>query len=257
MGLFCSFLLSSPVFHQLCWGFLNENSLTLPLDRMRGTDDWALAVLMVAGQETLWPTGSFLAGETQQSPVWGTSERVGWLPTKPGMAASARPQFMGILPWLPREVLSLDQLSKWSLSSSPQLRRSGEMEIWPVVPRSLSWGVPSTSRDIVGLLLWLGPPRVFNSQSCPHGASRSSLFTAQVFLPQYWLGKPPWWCLLQSLCSCEPWLHVHPSLQSCACVLSCSVMSDSWWPHGLQPARFLCPWDYPVKNTGMSYHFHF
>ena len=168
-----------------------------------------------------------------RSPVWRTSERVGWLPTKPEMAASAWPQFMGILPWLPREVLSLIQLSKWSLSSSPQLRKSGEMEIWTLVPRSLSRGVPSTSRDILGLLLWLGPPRVFNSQNCPHGASRSSLFTAQVFLPQYWLGKPPWWCLLQSLCSCEPWLHIHPSLQSCACMLSHSVMSDSWGPHGL------------------------
>ena len=26
------------------------------------------------------------------------------------------------------------------------------------------------------------------------------------------------------------------------CVLSRSVMSDSLWPHGLQPARLLCPW---------------
>ena len=24
--------------------------------------------------------------------------------------------------------------------------------------------------------------------------------------------------------------------------LSHSVMSDSLWPHGLQPARLLCPW---------------
>ena len=28
------------------------------------------------------------------------------------------------------------------------------------------------------------------------------------------------------------------------CVLSRSVVSDSMWPHGLQPARLLCPWGF-------------
>ena len=27
------------------------------------------------------------------------------------------------------------------------------------------------------------------------------------------------------------------------------------WPHGLQPARLLCPWDYPSKNTRVGCHF--
>ena len=34
-----------------------------------------------------------------------------------------------------------------------------------------------------------------------------------------------------------------------------SVMSDSLQPHGLWPTRLLCPWDFPVKNTGVSCHF--
>ena len=38
-------------------------------------------------------------------------------------------------------------------------------------------------------------------------------------------------------------------------VLSCSDVSDSLQPHGLQPARLLCPWDFPGKNTGMDCHF--
>ena len=33
-----------------------------------------------------------------------------------------------------------------------------------------------------------------------------------------------------------------------------SVMSDSSWPHGLQPTRLLCPWDFPGKSTGVSCH---
>ena len=38
---------------------------------------------------------------------------------------------------------------------------------------------------------------------------------------------------------------------------SCSVMSDSLQPHGLQPTRLLCPWDFPGKNTGVGCHFLF
>ena len=38
-------------------------------------------------------------------------------------------------------------------------------------------------------------------------------------------------------------------------IVSCSVRSDSLRPHGLQPARLLCPWDFPGKNTGMDCHF--
>ena len=33
---------------------------------------------------------------------------------------------------------------------------------------------------------------------------------------------------------------------------SCSVVSDSWWPHGLQPTRLLRPWDFPGKSTGVG-----
>ena len=35
---------------------------------------------------------------------------------------------------------------------------------------------------------------------------------------------------------------------------SCSVMSNSFRPHGLQPARLLCPWNSPGKNTGVDSH---
>ena len=32
-------------------------------------------------------------------------------------------------------------------------------------------------------------------------------------------------------------------------------MCDSLRPHGLSPARLLCPWDFPGKNTGVGCHF--
>ena len=46
---------------------------------------------------------------------------------------------------------------------------------------------------------------------------------------------------------------IREALGSPLCV-SCSVMSDSLWPHGLQPARLLHPWDFPGKYTGVGCH---
>ena len=34
-----------------------------------------------------------------------------------------------------------------------------------------------------------------------------------------------------------------------------SVMSDSLRPHWLEPARLLCPWNFPDKNIGVGCHF--
>ena len=34
--------------------------------------------------------------------------------------------------------------------------------------------------------------------------------------------------------------------------VSLSVVSNSLQPHGLQPARLLCPWNSPGKNTGVG-----
>ena len=40
----------------------------------------------------------------------------------------------------------------------------------------------------------------------------------------------------------------------CVCV-GHSVVSDSLWPHRLQPVRLLCPWSFPGKNTRVGCHF--
>ena len=37
--------------------------------------------------------------------------------------------------------------------------------------------------------------------------------------------------------------------------VSCSLVSTLLRPHGLQPTRLLCPWDFPGKNTGVGRHF--
>ena len=35
-------------------------------------------------------------------------------------------------------------------------------------------------------------------------------------------------------------------------LFSCEVMSDFFHPMDLQPARLLCPWDFPDKSTGVD-----
>ena len=37
--------------------------------------------------------------------------------------------------------------------------------------------------------------------------------------------------------------------------VSRSVVPNSLQPHGLQPTRLLCPWDFPGKDTGVGCHF--
>ena len=50
-------------------------------------------------------------------------------------------------------------------------------------------------------------------------------------------------------------MHQNKCPQILRVCVSCSVMSDSLRPHGLQSARLLCPWDSPGKNSGVDCHF--
>ena len=47
---------------------------------------------------------------------------------------------------------------------------------------------------------------------------------------------------------------VRPSLQPGKTMLACSALSDSFKPHGLEPSRLFCPWDFPDKNSGVGCH---
>ena len=54
-------------------------------------------------------------------------------------------------------------------------------------------------------------------------------------------------------CCIFTWWKEWALVSSSPCV-SRSVMSDSLQPHGEQPFRLLCPWDFPGKNTGVGCH---
>ena len=61
-------------------------------------------------------------------------------------------------------------------------------------------------------------------------------------------------------CTENPWLSFNRQFFEdltviCVCVCAKSLQScPTLRPYGLYPARFLCPWDYPGKDTGMDCH---
>ena len=81
---------------------------------------------------------------------------------------------------------------------------------------------------------------------------------------------PNWKCLIaviliySSFRILLPLRRLHKSPTTWSCLSSEShrtsmgavlVVSDSLWPHGLQPTRLLCPWNSPGKNMGVGCHF--
>ena len=51
------------------------------------------------------------------------------------------------------------------------------------------------------------------------------------------------------LAACSEWWDGH-----CCCLVAKSRLT-LLWRRGLEPARLLCPWDFPGKNTGVGCHF--
>ena len=62
--------------------------------------------------------------------------------------------------------------------------------------------------------------------------------------------------LPQCPCICSPSLRLLSGSVLCVCaqLLSCTQPLQ---PHGMQPARLLCPWSFPSKSTGVGCHFLF
>ena len=55
-------------------------------------------------------------------------------------------------------------------------------------------------------------------------------------------------CVCECVCVCV-------CVCVCARVLSCSVVSNSMWPHGLYPTRLLCPWGFSRQEYWSGFRF--
>ena len=86
-------------------------------------------------------------------------------------------------------------------------------------------------------LIW----RKWKSLSCVRlFATPWTLQSMEFSRPEHWSGLP----------------FPSPMRESEKWKWSRSVVSDSSRPHGLQPTRLLCPWDFPGKSTGVGCHCH-
>ena len=92
---------------------------------------------------------------------------------------------------------------------------------WPLVGVWLLWGGSGGPEIIV----------MMHAQLCEHTKHHPSVH-CQLF-------KSGWIVWDVNYISIKPLIFK----MLCCAVLSNSVVSDSWWPHGLQPARLLCPWN--------------
>ena len=91
--------------------------------------------------------------------------------------------------------------------------------------------------DVLLLLLLSRFSRVrlyATQETAAHQAPPSLGFSRQ----EHWSGLP----FPSPMHESEKWKWSRPAL------------SDSLRPHGLQPTRLLCPWDFPGKSTGVGCH---
>ena len=96
--------------------------------------------------------------------------------------------------------------------------------------------------------------RQWVSVTSPHahtftGFCTFNILTEGTFVPTDGLTLTP-----HNHAKSQVWIKVHSCVVQSVKKLSesCPAMSNSWWPHGLQPAGLLCPWDSPGKNTGWA-----
>ena len=83
-----------------------------------------------------------------------------------------------------------------------------------------------------------------------------------MFLYSHLFDSFPYWLSIQELAKFTFsstvciffWICYIPNYEKSESV-SCAVCSNSLRPHGLYHNRLLCPWNFAVKNTGVSCHF--
>ena len=92
------------------------------------------------------------------------------------------------------------------------------------------------------------------------------MFTVDCGCPENPMDRGAWWATIQGVKKSQiqlTYIHTYthtdrthsPSIPQMPLCHACSFVSDSLQPHGLEPTRLLCPWNFPGKNTGEGCHF--
>ena len=112
---------------------------------------------------------------------------------------------------------------------------------------SVSWTGLQQRRLVEGAGSAVGGMRA-TPRSLPTGLRGSGA----VGLGQGWASQKRTTSLLAVRNVCHQWY----AYSVCVCArLVTQLYPILLWPHGLPPARLLCPWDFPGRNTGVACHF--
>ena len=113
-------------------------------------------------------------------------------------------------------------------------------------------------------LVW-GPVAVLASRECVRNAQSQTPpqpYSIRIYIFTRYLGEISYILKFEKYCIAVRgilfmhFIHFrHTYLWPWKWSVSPSVVSDSLWPHGLQPTRLLCPWNSPSRNTGVGCHF--
>ena len=130
-----------------------------------------------------------------------------------------------------------------SMGSQKSQTRLSAQATPPPQDKVLRWGIPQAN-----------PTRNYQEIASRFSSLLSLFLRSTKRIQQLWK-----WNVMSDLCLLP---HLFKEYQpvtfhSVENVLlnSCSVVSDSLRPHGLQSTRLLCPWNFPGKNTGVGCHF--
>ena len=194
----------------------------------------------------LFPAGAALGRRACSVPaIWYTWWTMGVSgPLRWQRLAGCTLAVVGSSLWVGDGERSLDDLSFWDVISLrvplppytlpisfPGVSRSGR-DIWRLAP----WGKRGFTVLQVNLPCWFCQVQPgFKAWFLFSPGEKRAHHDSLLFL--VWAWETPSW----SPYSFNVWTH--------------SVVSDSLWPHGLWPTRFLCPWDSLDKKAGACCHF--
>ena len=161
---------------------------------------------------------------------------------------------------------NLHLLSKRHFYSPPLSSLPSPLSPFPSYPSLFFLSLPLLSSPFASRnpLNWIhsllmdyeSQPRKWNKTSCTENKSErlfANTGSHSGMKKEHWSSSQETEGLFLLATNCIFELNItFPGYKVC---VSCSFASDSLSPHGLQPARLLCPWDSPGKNTGEGYHF--
>ena len=185
---------------------------------------WCWERLRAGGEGNNRGWDGWMVPPTQWTWVWASSGSQWWT-GKPGMLQSMGSQRVG---------------HNWAAELN-HLRKN--LSLTTKLPSSLKTGVKEKAASHTG--------RCWFFTWAPWSWKRVNV--RNVCIPSSPEKDPPSpddWDMTQGCFPQHPHLFTYDKLS-----VSHSVMPDSLRPHGLQPTRLLCLWDFPGKDTGVGCHF--